>query len=129
MNFTAPNSPARLLLTEFPSPITSNTAALDAEETLSAPVAVNRTLLIERLDYNTPDGKDRVMGRVLINRLGEPDFIWTPYKDFISPLHDNTVAAGGSYIHAFQPNLTNEARLGYSSDDLGWNRPIRTSPR
>ena len=71
-------------------------------ETLSPPVAVNRTLLIERLDYNTPDGKDRLMGRVLINRLGEPDFIWTPYKDFISALHENTVAAGGSYIHAFR---------------------------
>jgi len=123
LNFTAANSPARQLLTAYPSPITSNTAALAAEETLSPPVAVNRTLLIERLDYNTPDGKERIMGRVLINRLGEPDFIWTPYKDFISPLHDNTVAAGGSYIHAFRANLTNEVRLSYSTDDLGWNRP------
>ena len=42
------------------------------------------------------------MGRVLINRLAEPDFIWSPYKDFISALNENTVAAGGSYIHAFQ---------------------------
>ena len=53
-------------------------------ETLAPPVAVNRTLAIERLDYNTPDGKERLMGRVLINRLTEPDFIWSPYKDFIS---------------------------------------------
>ncbi len=90
---------------------------------LAPPVAVNRTLAIERLDYNTPDGKERLMGRVLINRLAEPDFIWSPYKDFISALHENTVAAGGSYIHAFRANLTNEARLSYSTDDLGWNRP------
>jgi len=122
LSFAGTNSPARQLLTEFPSPITSNTPALVAADTLSPPVAVNRTLLIERMDYNTADGKDRVMGRVLINRLGEPDFIWTPYKDFISPLHENTVAAGGSYIHLFRTNLTNEARLSYSTDDLGWTR-------
>jgi hypothetical protein len=122
-NFPAPNSPAKQLLTEFPSPVTSNIQAPTAEETLSPPVAVNRTLAIERLDYDTPDGKDRVMGRVLINLMGEPDFIWTPYKAFISPLNENTVAAGVSYIHTFLANLTNEARVSYSTDNLGWNRP------
>ena len=124
LGFTGPNSLARQLLTEYPSPVTSTaTTALTQVEMLSAPVAVNRTLAIERLDYNTPDGKDRLMGRVLINRLAEPDFIWSPYKDFISALHENTVAAGGSYIHVFQANLTNEARLSFSTDGLGWNRP------
>ncbi len=121
--YPAADSPARQLLTEYPSPVTSNIQALTADETLSPPVAVNRTLAIERLDYDAPGGKDRVMGRVLINRLGEPDFIWTPYKAFISPLQENTVAAGGSYIHTFLANLTNEVRLSYSTDDLGWNRP------
>jgi hypothetical protein len=123
LSFTAPNSIARQLLTEYPAPVIANSSALTQVETLSPPVAVNRTLAIERLDYNEPGGKDRLMGRVLINRLSEPDFIWSPYKEFISSLHENTVAAGGSYIHAFQPNLTNEARLGYSTDGLGWNRP------
>ena len=118
-----PSSPARQLLTEFPSPLVTNTPAYSAVEMLAPPVAVNRTLAIERLDYNTPDGKERLMGRVLINRLTEPDFIWSPYQDFVSSLHENTVAAGGSYIHTFQSNLTNEVRLSYSTDDLGWNRP------
>jgi hypothetical protein len=118
-----PNSPARQLLTEFPSPLVTNTPAYSEVEMLAPPVAVNRTLAIERLDYSTPHGKERLMGRVLINRLTEPDFIWSPYQDFISALHENTAAAGGSYIHAFQANLTNEARLSYSTDNLGWNRP------
>ncbi len=120
---TATNSLARQLLTEYPAPVTTTGAALTQLETLSPPVAVNRTLAIERLDYNTPSGKERLMARVVINRFSEPDFIWSPYKDFISALHENTVAAGGSYIHAFQSNLTNEARLSYSTDGLGWNRP------
>jgi hypothetical protein len=124
LTFTGPSSLARQLLAEYPSPVTSTaTTALTQVEMLAPPVAVNRTLAIERLDYNTPDGKDRLMARVLINRLTEPDFIWSPYKGFTSALRENTVAAGGSYIHAFQPNLTNEARLSYSTDDLGWNRP------
>ena len=57
----------------------TNNPALAAPATLTPPVAVNRTLAIERLDYNTPDGRERVMGRVLINLLGQPDFIWSPY--------------------------------------------------
>ena len=121
--FTAPNSAARQLLTQFPAPVNATGGALTAIETLSPPVGVNRTLAIERLDYNTPDGKDRLMGRVLINRLTEPDFIWSPYKDFISALHENTVAAGASYIHSFHSDLTNEARVSYSTDGLSWNRP------
>ena len=122
--FTAPNSLARQLLTAYPSPIvTPDSTALTQVEMLSPPVAVNRALLIERLDYTSPGGRERLMGRVLINRLTEPDFIWSPYKDFISALHENTLAAGGSYIHAFQSNLTNEARLSFSRDGLGWNRP------
>jgi Carboxypeptidase regulatory-like domain/TonB-dependent Receptor Plug Domain len=123
LSFTGPNSLARQLLTEFPSPITNAaTTAPTQVDMLAPPVAVNRILAIERLDYNTPDGKERLMARVLINRLTEPDFIWSPYKDFISPLHENTVAAGGSYIHAFRSDLTNEAKLSYSTDGLGWNR-------
>jgi hypothetical protein len=123
LSATGPNSLARQLLTEYPSPVTNTAITTFTQvEKLAPPVAVNRTLAIERLDYNTPNGKERLMARVLINRLKEPDFIWSPYKDFISALHENTVAAGGSYIHAFRPNLTNEARLGYSTDGLGWNR-------
>ena len=121
--YTAAGSLARQLLTEFPAPAAADGFLPVAQLTLTPPVAVNRTLAIERLDYTRPGGKDRVMGRLLINRFEEPDFIWSPYKDFISVLNENTWALGGGYIHSFRPELTNEARLGYSSDDLHWNRP------
>src|SRR4029077_7521621 len=77
----------------------------------------------ERVDYSPSSGKDRVMGRLLINRLERPDFIWTPYKDFVSALHQDTWAVGASYTRLILPNLTNEARFSVSNDDLGWNRP------
>ena len=121
--FTTQTSLARKLLTEFPAPVVTSGNLFTAPLTLAPPVAVNRTLAIERLDYNQPDGKDRVMGRVLLNRVSEPDFIWSPYKDFISALHQNTWALGIGYIHSFRASLTNEARFSYSDDDLHWNRP------
>jgi hypothetical protein len=121
--FTLPTALSRQLLAQFPAPVTSSPSALTVQATLSPPVAVNRTLAIERVDYSRPDGKDRVMGRVLINRFEEPDFIWSPYKDFISVLNQNTTAVGINYVHSFLSNLTNEARLSFSNDDLHWNRP------
>ena len=84
---------------------------------LAPPVAVNRTLAIERLDYNTPDGKDRVMGRVLINLPGRAGFHLEPLQGLSSrPLHENTVARRRAVTSTpSRPNLTNEARLSYST--------------
>jgi hypothetical protein len=121
--FAAPNSLARQLLTEFPAPVVTTGNLFTAPLTLAPPVAVNRALAIERLDYSQPNGKDRVLARVLINRISEPDFIWSPYKDFISGLHEYTHALGISYIRSIRPSLTNEARFSYSVDNLHWNRP------
>jgi hypothetical protein len=122
-SFTSANSIARQLLAQFPAPAVTDRNLPTAQLTLTPPVSINRTLAIERLDYSTPGGRDRLMGRVLINGLGRPDFIWTPYKDFVSALSQDTLAVGVSYIHSFRPTLTNEARFSGSSDDLSWDRP------
>jgi hypothetical protein len=122
-NYTLPNSPARQLLTQFPAPYVANGFSPTGTLTLAPPAAVDRTLAIERLDYTRPGGKDRVMGRLMLNLFEEPDFIWSPYPAFTSVLNENTWALGGSYIHTFKSDLINEARVGYSSDDLHWNRP------
>ena len=52
--FTAPGSLARQLLTEFPAPSATSGNLPAAHMTLAPPVTLNRTLAIERLDYNTP---------------------------------------------------------------------------
>lgn len=121
--FTAPNSLARQLLTEFPTPAPASSPGLTAQMTLAAPVAIQRTQAIQRFDYTTPDGKDHATARLLVNQLDEPDFIWSPYKDFISSLHEYTWALGASETHSFRTTLTNEARFSVSDDNLHWNRP------
>ncbi len=122
-DFTTTGSLARQLLTQYPAPAVTNGRQPLGILTLSPPVTIDRYLAIERADYNLPGGKDRIMGRVLLNRLSRPDFIWTPYPDFVSALHQSTVAVGGSYLRSIGTSLTNEARLSYSNDDLHWDRP------
>jgi len=123
LTFTRSDSLARQLLTQFPAPVVVTSNQFAAPVTISPPVSVDRKLAVERLDYNTPSGKDRLLARVLINRLARPDFIWTPYKDFVSALHEYTWALGVSHIRTLRSNLINEARLSYSVDNLHWNRP------
>ena len=95
---------------------------------LSPPSALNRHLAVERLDESSPDGKNRFMGRLLLSLVTEPDFIWDPYPDFTSQLHQNTYSLGGSYLRLIRPDLTNEARLSASADHLSWNRPHTEIP-
>ncbi len=117
---------AQLLQTYAPPMVPGN--GLTGKLTLAPPVEVDRTLSIQRLDYNSPSGKDQIMLRAMGSFLRQPDFIWTPYPAFISALHENTWTPGISETHRIRPSLTNEFRAGYSRDDLHWNRPHSEIP-
>jgi hypothetical protein len=109
------------LLEQYQPPATNSTGAT-GQYTIAPPVSLNRHLAIERLDFD-PTVNDRITGSLLLARLDRPDFIWTPYKDFISPLQQNTWRLSGSYLHTFSPTLLNDARVAFSNDDLRWDRP------
>jgi hypothetical protein len=120
--FPQQNTPLSNLLSMYPAPaVTDGTNPL-ATLTVAPPVAVNRSLGIERLDYS-PSSADRIMVRGIFVNMSEPDFIWSPYPNFITPLIEDTWAIGGSYIHSFSTSLTNEFRLSRTDDDLHFNRP------
>ncbi len=125
--FTAPNSEASQLLQQFPAPAVPG-SGVTGQLTIAPPVEVDRTLAMQRLDYSTPSGRDRVMARAMGSIVTEPDFIWSPYPAFISPLHENTWSAAISDTHTFHPGLINESRAGFNSDDLHWNRPHSEIP-
>ena len=124
-SFAGPTSIARQLLTAYPAPVvTSN--GLTGTMNIAQPVEVDRTLAMQRFDYAA--SKDRVMLRLMTSLLEQPDFIWSPYKAFISPLHDNTWSAAVADTHTIRPNLTNEARAAFSDDDLHWDRALSQIP-
>jgi carboxypeptidase family protein/TonB-dependent receptor-like protein len=120
-DFSTAGRESHQLLEEYAPPaVTGN--GVTGQLTLAPPVEVDRSLAIQRFDYNSPNGKDRVMARVMASILTEPDFIWSPYSAFTSGLHENTVGAALTDTHSFRPNLTNESRAGFSNDNLYWNR-------
>ncbi len=111
------------LLTEFPGPkIVSPTGAIVAGYTVSPPVVVDRLIALERGDYVSSDGRDHIMARLNIARLNEPDFVWDPYQEFKSALHENTTGGMANWMHTWTPRLTSEFKLSYNDDDLWWNR-------
>ncbi len=121
--FTAPNSIARQLLEQFPAPEVSDRNLFTAKTNIAPPVSVNRYLALPRVDYQSVDGTHRLMARLALSKLDRPDFVWSPYEDFISPLSQNTISLAFRAISSLRPNLVNEAKFGWNSDDLGWDRP------
>jgi len=120
LTLAAPGSAAVKLFQQFPSPLTTLQDYAEPVQA-SAPVAVDRSLALERLDY-APGGAHRLMARVAIARVARPDFIWTPYPGFNSPLQENTYSAMLGLESALRPGMTNEARVAWSSDALSWDR-------
>jgi hypothetical protein len=126
-NFTLPGSQARQLLQAYPAPPVVGNGDV-GKVMIAQPAEVNRLLAIQRFDYGAPGSKDRAMFRATAALFTEPDFIWTPYPDFISALHQNTWSLATADTHTFRPNLINESRVAFSNDDLHWNRPHSEIP-
>jgi len=112
---------ASQLLNQYPGPVI-HSQNLTAPITVESPVVVDRLLALERGDYLSKSGKDRVMARLVIDRFKEPDFSWSPYPAFITPLFQNTEGIAGNWTLTLTPRLTSELKLSYSDDDLWWSR-------
>ena len=126
--FTQAAGPTRRLLDAFPAPVSALPSSPGAAGGLTVaarfqpPSTVNRTLALERIDWLSRGGAHRVVGRVSIQRLGRPDFIWSPYAEFVSGLRQNTIGLMVGVDSNLRPNITSEARAAWSNDTLEWDR-------
>jgi hypothetical protein len=124
---------AARLLKLFPPPapnVSSNwcySGPLTGCYEVRVPVAINRISALERLDWNSKNTFHRLMGRVSVSRIQEPDFIFNIYPGLTSELDSNATSLAGSYIWA-REQKTNELRLGFQSEGLNWNRPYSAIP-
>src|SRR5688572_4211517 len=120
--FTAPNSFARQLLTQFaPPPVTDRNLPV-ATGVFTPPVTIDRYLSLQRLDWRPDGGKHQVMGRFGFARIDRPDFIWSPYPDFISGLTQNTYSMALGWQTSFSPSFHSETRFGWVRDHLQWDK-------
>lgn len=119
----AENSPGRRLLTQYPTPAPrAANGAIFIDLPYTLPVSLDRTLANVRVDYTPRGGADRVMARYSLARIGRPDFIWSPYADFVSGLDQNVDSLAANYTRRIRPGLLNEFKFGYGRDRIGWAR-------
>src|SRR5262249_1423991 len=99
-DYTVEGGDAPNLLQQFPPP----RLAPDSRRpwlgflAIAPPVSVDRSIALERIDYRR--GADQWMARLSLIRLGRPDFLWSPYPDFVSPLDDHSENAAVSWIRS-----------------------------
>lgn len=109
------------LLQSHPWPVI-NAKALTASASFSLPSFVSRPLVLERLDYTPQGGTHHVTARVAASLVDRPQFIWSPYHGFDSPLDQNTISLMAGVTSNIGVRRVNEARFGWASEDLSWNR-------
>lgn len=108
------------LLTNYPVP---NSAALVGSVNLSQPISVNEWLGLQRFDYSPPNGSQHATIRLMSSNVAQPDFIWSPYRDYISGLEQPVYNVAANWTQSFgQPVITNQAAAGWSDQRVSWNR-------
>ena len=122
IGITAPGSVAHQLLTSYLAPLQASGRELTGQAWFAPPLTVNRTFALVRADFAPPDRKCRVMARTTVSAASQPDFVWSPYRDFTSGLQQPATNAAVTLAVSPRPNFFEELRLGYDRDRLGWDR-------
>jgi hypothetical protein len=118
-------SVAQMLMSKFSPPPAAPSTVTDSLSVLteSPPVDFSQWLSLNRLDYIYRGGRHHVMARLAASQLSRPDFIWSPYHDFVSGLKQ-PVASG---MAATEDSLgilhaVNDLRIGWTASNIHWDR-------
>jgi hypothetical protein len=114
---------ARQLLQQYAPPPVANGTSSTAELTVEPPIATNQMLVSPRVDYLTHNDASRFLFRSSILLEDQPDFAWTPYSAFVTPLMSDSSNLEGAWLWNGSPSLSSEARVGLTTDEAHFNRP------
>lgn len=118
----ASGSYACSLLRDYPISSSTQLDPLVAAVTLSQPVSVTQWLALQRLDYSAPASGQHVGIRLALSNLSRPDFIWSPYPDYISGMQQPVYNAAANWTSTIRPTITNQLVAGWSDERLSWAR-------
>jgi hypothetical protein len=120
VNYTAPGSISRGLIERFRPPAITDGFMPVSDVRLAPPVSLERMLSLLRVDRS--GGGHRFTGRLAAARTSRPDFIWSPYAEFVSPLSQSSHSAVFSLTSVVRYNFGNELRLAWAGDAIEWPR-------
>jgi hypothetical protein len=89
---------------------------------IAPPTSLDQTLALGRIDRLFREGAQRLMFRTVASRVTKPDFSWSPYPEFTSPLTQDATGLALTWIGAVRPGTTGETRIGWGTDDLLFDR-------
>jgi hypothetical protein len=95
---------------------------------MSPTTTLHRFLGLERMDVEPEGATSHFSLRLAGGWISRPDFFWSPYPGFSTPLDERTGGAAASLRSAPTANLTNEARLAWTLDNLALPRPHSEIP-
>jgi hypothetical protein len=111
------------LLRNYPVPPATPTDPFVTPMTFEPPISLNRWLAVERLDYSSASGFVHGAFRIAAEYLSRPDFIWSPYPDYVSGMTQPTASFTSNWT--FQPkggSSVNHLTVSWSYENLNWNR-------
>jgi hypothetical protein len=120
------NGPAQKLMMQFPTPATTPGDGYVSQYTTNPTVSLNRYVGLARADYVF--GQQRVFLRLNVSRFDWPDFVWYPYKQFMSSLTQPVDSLALGYTSPVKSNLTQEFHAGFSRNLVEWDRPYPEIP-
>ena len=91
--------------------------------TIREPVTLRRSLALERLDYESPSGRQRLMGRLALSRESQPDFYYSIYRGLSESLNRNVASVAASYMTVLTASANNDLRFGWSPGTISTIRP------
>jgi hypothetical protein len=110
------------LLKDYPISSSTKLDPFVAAVILSQPVSVNQWLGLQRFDYSAPEHGQHISIRLASSSLSRPDFIWSPYKDYVSGMQQPVYNASANWTSAVRPTITNQFTSGWSYERLSWAR-------
>ncbi len=118
----SPASYAGALFRAFPLPLAPQSQGNAGLVQIAPEADFSRADEYARLDWlATP--ADRILLRFLRDTIDQPEFLYSPYPGFSTPLHQASISGAGSWTRQIGARLQNEFRAARSGDAVRFIAP------
>jgi len=118
----AAKSIACRLLRDYAVPASTAQDPYVAPVTFEPPEALDRWLALARIDYNSGGERAHGMARAALAHVSQPDFIWSPYPDYLSALRQPVLSMATQWTFTLTPTAINQLTAGWSGERIAWAR-------